>query len=882
MLLTVVGQALIRFFPIQKADTAKDYFSNSLERSDYYIEDLETVGELRGNISKRLGIKGQKATKEIFNKLCDNINPMTGRIITQRMREDRLIGNDISFHCPKSVSVALGLSGNEKIKQAIDSSVYETMLEIEQNMYVRVRPKGRNEDAHTGEMIWCDFPHWTSRSVMGYAPDPHYHIHCIAWNITFSSEDEKFKAGKFFYIKKNMPYYQARFQKRLADKLSDLGCSIRKTKNAFEICEVPQKAIDYFSKRTNHINRVAKERNITHPKALAKLGGITRTKKERGLTLSDLQENWQTQIEENDLKGLPDEKATQNSSQTPESIIEYTLSHGFENRSVKTDKRLLELAYLHAIDNPNISIEQIDKAFDEYEGVFKQTVSHETFCTTRMITEEEQEIISLARQGIGSVSPLSSKFSKGDFNSLNDEQQTALHRVMTTKDRLVLIKGSAGTGKTTLLKSVVPEVEKTNTPIRLFAPTAQASREVLRNEGFDNAETLAKLLKDKAIQSELKDGVIWVDEAGLIGNEDMLNLLRLVKSLDARLVLSGDTAQHSPVKRGNAMELMQTLARIPYVRLKTIFRQKDNDYKEAISALSEGNVHEGFTRLDKMGAIIEKAPEQIDQSIVQDYMDNIKNKKSVLVVTPSKNKVRHLNKEIQQALIKEKKVSKDQRAYITYHNQYFTFAEKQDSRNYRKGMVIQTHQNMKGLPIQSVVRIVDVECDYLCVQDNNSKLHKLNYCQAEKFDIYETDVINFGKGDQIRMTKNSVDNHGKKLSNGSKLTVIGFTRDGNIKLASDKANYFIPKTHGNYELAYCATSYSAQGKTVERVIIAQPGTTFMASDKKQFYVSASRARESIAIYTDDKEELLNAVSKSLDDMPAMELLNQTEQYLLKL
>ena len=74
------------------------------------------------------------------------------------------------------------------------------------------------------------------------------------------------------------------------------------------------------------------------------------------------------------------------------------------------------------------------------------------------------------------------------------------------------------------------------------------------------------------------------------------------------------------------------------------------------------------------------------------------------------------------------------------------------------------------------------------------------------------------------MTKNSLDKQGKKLSNGSKLTVIGFTRDGDIKLATDKTNYLISKSHGNYELAYCITSYTAQGKTVDRVIIAQPMT----------------------------------------------------------
>lgn len=873
---------MIRFYPIQRADKAKDYFRNSLSQSDYYIEDLETVGSFHGKVARRLGIEGKIADKEIFNRLCDNIHPITGEIITKRMVKNRRVGNDISFHCPKSVSILLGLSSDEGIKNAIDSSVHETMFDIERDMYVRVRSKGRNEDTKTREMAWCNFPHWTSRAVSGHFPDPHYHVHCIAWNMTFVNKENQFKAGQFFYIKKNMPYYQARFQKRLADKLNALGYPIRKTQNGYEVCNIPQKAIDHFSKRTNHIGKIAKERNITNPEALAKLGGYTRSKKEKGLTLSHLQENWELQIKENDLLGLPEEKSTQNILQTPESIIKHTLSHGFENRSVKTDKRLLELAYLHGVDNSDISIEQIDKAFEDYKDIFKHNVNHETFCTTRIITEEEQRIISLARSGVGAVIPLDKGFEKDNFQFLNDEQQKALHRVMTTKDRLVLIRGSAGTGKTTLLKSVVPEVEKIGTPIRLFAPTAQASRGVLRGEGFETAETLAKLLKDKTIQSQLKNGMIWVDEAGLIGNEDMLELLKLIQTLNARLVLSGDTGQHSPVRRGEAMRLLTSLARIPYVRLETIFRQKDSHYKKAIGELSNGNVEKGFEILDEMGAIAEIAPENIDEAVVEDYLRCKKEKRTALVVTPLRSKARELNKSIQEALRKVKSVSGSERTFITYHNCYLTLAQKKDPRNYQKGMIIQTHQNFKGLPKQSSVRILEVENDCLVVEGKNSKVHTLSYEQAENFDAYEAETINFGKGDKIRMTKNSYDNQGKKLNNGSIVTVTGFTRSGDINLSSEKANYCISQSHGNYELAYCTTSYTAQGKTVDKVIIAQPTTTFKASDKKQFYVSASRARESIVIYTDDKQELLGAVSKSLDDLSALELLQSNKQAVLQL
>ena len=55
----------------------------------------------------------------------------------------------------------------------------------------------------------------------------------------------------------------------------------------------------------------------------------------------------------------------------------------------------------------------------------------------------------------------------------------------------------------------------------VVAPTADASRGVLKSEGFENAETVAKLLVDKKMQDKLKNQVLWVDEAGLLGTKDM-------------------------------------------------------------------------------------------------------------------------------------------------------------------------------------------------------------------------------------------------------------------------------------------------------------------------------------------------------------------------
>ena len=57
------------------------------------------------------------------------------------------------------------------------------------------------------------------------------------------------------------------------------------------------------------------------------------------------------------------------------------------------------------------------------------------------------------------------------------------------------------------------------------------------------------------------------------------------------------------------------------------------------------------------------------------------------------------------------------------------------------------------------------------------------------------------------------------------------------------------------------------------VFIHQPAATFPATDAKQFYVSVSRGKENVHIYTDDKEQLLEYATEFGDRQSAMELVN---------
>src|SRR5579871_6544517 len=87
---------MIRFHQSESASDAKRYYA----KSDYYLEgSQETIGEWGGRAARLLGLEGQ-VNQSSFERLCDNLHPATGERLTARTRDDRTVGNDITFDCP--------------------------------------------------------------------------------------------------------------------------------------------------------------------------------------------------------------------------------------------------------------------------------------------------------------------------------------------------------------------------------------------------------------------------------------------------------------------------------------------------------------------------------------------------------------------------------------------------------------------------------------------------------------------------------------------------------------------------------------------------------------------------------------------------------------
>ena len=188
------------------------------------------------------------------------------------------------------------------------------------------------------------------------------------------------------------------------------------------------------------------------------------------------------------------------------------------------ERTVLAEAMRHAIGKA--SPEAVEDAFRRQEFVFGEREGRR-MVTTREVLDEEMRMLAFARDGRGTEAKLANK--PHVFRPRVAQSGPAAGGAA----RL----GIAGSGhhgireqpawaKRAMMQEAVDAIEAGGKRVFTFAPSAEASRGVLRGEGFEDADTVARLLMDTRLHEAMKGQVIWIDEAGLTRHENNGRRLR--------------------------------------------------------------------------------------------------------------------------------------------------------------------------------------------------------------------------------------------------------------------------------------------------------------------------------------------------------------------
>ncbi len=852
---------MIRITQQDSAKSAKSYYATA----DYYSEGQELVGSWGGKAASQLGLTGM-VDKFSFERMCDNLDPQTGQPLTVRTRSERTVGYDFTFSVPKSVSLLYAMSGDQDIMDSFRSAVDETMREMEAEMKTRVRKGGQDVDRTTGNMAWAEFIHTTSRPVDGI-PDPQLHAHVFVFNSTFDEEEKRWKAGQFRELKRDAPYFQAAFRVRLANKIQDIGFGVTRKRDDFEIAGIPADVLKRFSRRTALIEKLAEEKGITDPDRKAELGAETREKKGSALGWESLRKEWNARLTDKERHVLAAVHRRERVSTRPERIeklaVDHALEHSFVREAVVPERKLVTVALQRGLGA--VTVEDTAREM-LHRPLIRSDVVGRKMATTKEMLAMESKLIDFARKGRGRCRPLGNPDREFSREWFNDGQKAAVRHVLGSRDRVMIIRGVAGTGKTTLEQEIGEALAEVGLPVVALAQSVKASREVLREEaGFAQADTVARFLKDQEMQQAARDGVILVDEASQLGTRDMLQVFNLAEAVNARVILVGDRRQHRSVTAGEPLKLLEEAAGLKVAEVTEILRQQ-GDYKKAAQALSEGRTEEGFEELDKLGWIKQVEDSERYKQLSAAYLAAVAEKKrggqtkSALVVSPTHAEADRITQSIRAGLKAQGKIGEERivKGWVATH---LTDAQKADSTEYEPGDLLQFHQNAPGYKKGS----------RLIVNEGA----KLPTELAKRFEAYRATQFALAAGDRVRVTAGGKTKDGKhRLSNGSLLTVQGFNKRGDIVVDH---GWVIDRDFGHLTHGYVVTSHASQGVTVDKVFVGVSSQSFPATYQRTAYVAVTRGKEQAQIFTDDRKELLKAITRPDDPMSATELSESTEQ-----
>ena len=514
---------------------AREYFEEHLCVGDYYDEGQRVAGEWIGLGAQRLGLTGKVRADE-FLRLCENQHPASDATLTQRLNTTRTDGDanaanrrifyDFTFSPPKSVSIAGFLGNDERILAAHARAVRTALKEFEAFAATRIRAGGEQGDRLTGNFSAALFTHDTSRAL-----DPHLHTHCIVFNATFDTVENRWKALQNYELLRARKFAENAYYHELARELRSFGYRIRNlSRGDFHVEGVSEELCKRFSKRDAEIDKALAQLLGDHPElgganiaALrAKLATEKRTRKQKDLSRDELRTLWEAQLSKSEQASLrqiseqPKEDMNEERRVSISEAIQWAEEHLFDRNSVVLECQLWQEA-LGRARGESFSVSEL-KEFTARRGYIRGA-ARPVEVTMREVLLREWEIVRTAKEGVGDCLPLVMNPRPAN-PQLDNEQRQALDALLCSTNGVTVFRGGAGTGKSFVLRELVEQLGQSGRRVVVLAPQRQQVVE-METAGFPSPTTVANLL----LKGELPESaVIVVDEAGQIGGRQMLEL----------------------------------------------------------------------------------------------------------------------------------------------------------------------------------------------------------------------------------------------------------------------------------------------------------------------------------------------------------------------
>ena len=671
------------------------YAGSAAATAKYYTKYLtqapgEQPGVWSGAQAAGLGLSGEVSTDALEMLLtgCDPLtgltlgNPLVDRTTANGTVIRAVAGFDATVSAPKSLSVWWALTGDEGLAECHDVAVAAVVDYLERyGSTTRIRSNGGRLHPDSQGLIVAAFRQTTSR-----LDDPQLHTHLVI-SSKVQTDDGRWLALDARVLKQHQRAFGGLYQSVLRAELTHrYGVAFTEiVSGQAEIAGAPTELLDQFSKRAVQVRgelqvKIAefRQREGRHPTkfehaALEREAAADTRLRKSAHGVADLPALWRSEAAGVGFTAESLGRSIAEAARLVVPPVKVTVGEVIEDLSAQRSA-WHRMDIVRAVTDrlrpqPAMSGERwarlVDRAVDRVLGecvvldpdgdgtrrgsdgrsVWIEPVAPQV--TSRQVLAQEEAILTWVFDAQLDDPQPSTTVNRGGLDVLQADAAAAV----AGEDRVVVIVGPAGTGKTTTLHAAVNDLQRHSRPVFGVAPTAKAAKVLGRETGM-HTDTVAKLLHEWARpdgprpQWRLPSGTtLIVDEAGMLSTPNLHHLTRLATSEQWRLVLVGDHRQLQAVGRGGLFGEICATGRV--IELERIHRFSHDWEAAASRRLRHGDLR-ALGNYESHGRIIPGSFDEHLHAIAQEWMQRHAAGETVAITAATNDHVDEINRTIRQ------------------------------------------------------------------------------------------------------------------------------------------------------------------------------------------------------------------------------------------
>jgi conjugative relaxase-like TrwC/TraI family protein len=911
---------------ISGGSAAASYYSSD---NYYTAEQTSEASEWVGKAAEELGLKGP-VDEQAFAEILDGKLP-NGDVIKSPSGEHRA-GLDLTFSAPKSVSLLALIGGDQRIDAAMKDSVEATLAWAEANLVeARVWDKEASQQVRekTGNLVAATFAHDVNRNG-----EPQLHIHSVLINATQAS-DGKWRAVHNDALYKHQHLLGAVQNAELRSRIEALGYETVPAKNpvdgAFEIKGINRAVVEAYSTRSAEIKAhlASDDRNSPRERELAALA--TRKAKEAALSPAERKLAWGATAERVGFDPAPIVSASVNREASRDTIWSQLANSvrgvgaqgiavlSYMGLTAKDGDELVperqgrlgpkEYAAAQAVASAARELGENEAAYSRNDLILKSLerygpltvsdiearinglvekkllVAGEQLMTRQSTIQLEKRIIDSAKLGEAHVAPivkgtdvaarLQDVARDTGLRRLNEGQERAGVAVLTSTDRIHLVQGSAGTGKSASLGPVAAIARAEGLNVIALAHASRTAKDfgqkvdapAMTVDGFLGKysrvlDGTAKPERMAEARQALSGSLILIDEASQIGNQRLGKLIELSNKMDVgRLVFAGDIRQLPAIEAGKPFARLQG-ADLATSHITENLRAQTPQMMALNQALEARNVDKAFEVLAP--ATFEVAKGEVATTSAKLWAGLGADERRETLLLASGRAMRAAGNAAAQTELKARgEIGQDGLSLNVLDRVTITREGARQLKGYQEGRIVEFRTNLtsQGFARGERGTVIEVKNGKVELALAHGELRSFNPSRLpcnlsqDAVTIYDPKQIALHEGDQIRWTAKDAE---REINNNDLARVTAIDAQGISIATREGTSHRLAQGDPMLErldLAYAINVHVAQGMTAKDGIIMMSANEKQLNSAAGFLVAVTRIAENATLVVDNAQKV---------------------------